>query len=91
VRLQEDVETFPIVMRESGSDVQPVIILFGTLYDRIGSHELFAFIGDDAPTLHLRVLPAQRPAGTPREHEQAAARVVRAVYPHQQHPSGGMP
>jgi hypothetical protein len=37
VRLQDDVEPFPVIVRESGSNVEPVIILLRSRDDRAGT------------------------------------------------------
>src|SRR5262245_54211110 len=48
VRLQDDVVAFPIVVRESGSDVEPVIVLLGSLDDRVDPVHLVGLLGHDA-------------------------------------------
>ena len=54
MRLQDDVETFPVVVWEGGSDVEPVVILLGTLNDRVDPIHLLAFLRHDAPSFRLQ-------------------------------------
>src|SRR6476620_7187625 len=50
VRLQDDVVSLPILVRESGSDVEPVIILLRALNDRVHPVHLSGLFGHDAPS-----------------------------------------
>jgi hypothetical protein len=38
MRLQDDFEPFPVIVRESGSDVEPVIILLRAREDRLARY-----------------------------------------------------
>src|SRR5262249_23558331 len=74
MRLQDDVEAFRIVVKECGSDVEPVVILLGARYDRVDPIHLVVFwarcIFLSATGCHLLSGPREHSG----EHEQAAAR-----------------
>src|SRR5262245_18143481 len=60
VRLKNDVVAYPIIMRESGSDVEPVVILLGTLHDRVDPVHFLGLLCHDAPPLNRVGFDAER-------------------------------
>jgi hypothetical protein len=73
VRLQDDVEALAIFVRKRRTDVEPVVVLLGTLDDGVDPVHLVGLLGHDAPSFRCQSATCSVASGTPREHEQAAA------------------